>query len=302
MIAPSGEQFRLAHGDQEAVVVEVGGGLRAYRAGDRDVLDGYDEQTMATSGRGQVLIPWPNRVEDGRYRFDGREHQLPITEVATGSAIHGLVRWGSWRCSSRSEDRVVLEHALHAQPGYPFTLALRVEYRLGPDGLRVETTASNAGDETCPYGSGQHPYLTVGTATVDEVTLHLPATRFLHSGDRGLPADAADVAGTRFDFREPRRIGDTVLDTCFTGLERDGDGMAWARLEAAGGRTLELWAGEVYRYLQVFTGDPLADVRRRSLALEPMTCPPNALRTGEDIVRLEPGRSLTTVWGLTPRD
>jgi aldose 1-epimerase len=301
MIAPSGEQFRLAHGDQEAVVVEVGGGLRAYRAGGRDVLDGYGEQAMATSGRGQVLIPWPNRVEDGRYRFDGRELQLPITEVSTGNAIHGLVRWASWTCSSRDEDRAVLEHVLHPQPGYPFTLALRVEYTLGPEGLRVETTASNAGDEPCPYASGQHPYLTVGTTTVDEVILHLPATRFLHSGDRGLPGDAGDVAGTRFDFRKPRPIGDTVLDTCFTGLERDGDGAVRARLEAPGERRLELWAGEGYRYLQVFTGDPLADVRRRSLAVEPMTCPPNALRTGDDIVRLEPGRSVTTVWGLTPR-
>jgi aldose 1-epimerase len=301
MIAPSGEQFRLVHDNQEAVVVEVGGGLRVYRAGGRDVLDGYNEQAMATSGRGQVLIPWPNRVEDGRYRFDGRELQLPISEVATGNAIHGLVRWSSWTCSSREADRVVLEHVLHPQPGYPFTIALQVEYALGPEGLRVETTASNAGGEPCPYGAGQHPYLTVGTTTVDEVTLHIPATRFLHSGDRGLPADAADVAGTRFDFREPRPIGDTVLDTCFTGLERDGDGTVRARLEAPGGRTLELWAGEGYEYVQVFTGDPLADVRRRSLAVEPMTCPPNALRTGEHLDRLEPGRSVTTVWGLTPR-
>jgi aldose 1-epimerase len=109
------------------------------------------------------------------------------------------------------------------------------------------------------------------------------------------------VAETQFDFREPRALRGTILDTCFTGLERDGNGVACARLQAPGGRTLELWAGEGYAYLQVFTGDPLEDVRRRSVAVEPMTCPPNALRTGVDIVRLEPGRSHTTVWGITFR-
>jgi aldose 1-epimerase len=283
------------------VVVEVGAGLRSYVAGGAPALDGYGETAMASSGRGQVLIPWPNRVEDGRYRWAGQDLQLPLTEVPNGNAIHGLVRWAAWTCTAREEARVVLEHVVHPQSGYPFTLELRIEYALGADGLRVTTTATNAGGEACPYGEGHHPYLTVGTATVDEISLTVPGSRVYDSGERNLPVPPVDVRGTAYDFRTARRIGGTVMDTCFADLDRGPDGLVRARLDAPDGRALELWAGDGYRYLQVFTGDPLADVRRRSLAVEPMTCPPNAFRTGTDVVRLEPGASFTGVWGISPR-
>ena len=108
MIAPSGEQFELSFGDQRAVVVEVGGGLRSYAVGGRDVLDGYGADAMSTSGRGQLLMPWPNRVEDGSYEFDGTRQQLPLTEPERGNAIHGLVRWASWSAAGREPDRVAL--------------------------------------------------------------------------------------------------------------------------------------------------------------------------------------------------
>ena len=160
MIAPSGEQIEIAHGDQRAVVVEVGGGLREYTVDGRDVLDGYGADEMSSSGRGQVLIPWPNRIQDGLYSFDGQEHQLPLDDVEEQDAIHGLVRWGSWIAGDRAENRVVMEHALHPQPGYPFSLALSIEYELSDAGLRVRTTAVNRGSRPCPYGSGNHPYLT----------------------------------------------------------------------------------------------------------------------------------------------
>src|SRR6185503_1632108 len=165
-VPPSGEQHELSYGDQQAVVVEVGAGLRTYTVGDRDVLDGYAMDEMCASGRGQVLLPWPNRIEDGRYTFDGRDHQLPLTEVAAGNAIHGLVRWSSWTVAERAEESVVLEHVLRPQPGYPFALELRIVYSLGAGGLTVRTTATNAGEAPCPFGSGMHPYFTLGTPTV----------------------------------------------------------------------------------------------------------------------------------------
>src|SRR5688500_4205410 len=137
MIAPSGEQIEIARGDQAAVVVEVGGGLRAYSAAGREILDGYGADEMSSSGRGQVLIPWPNRVLDGAYEFEGRRHQLPIDDVEEQDAIHGLVRWAAWTVAEREPDRVVMEHVLHPQPGYPFSLALAIEYVLSDQGLRV---------------------------------------------------------------------------------------------------------------------------------------------------------------------
>ena len=297
---PSGEQIEIRAGDQRAVVVEVGAGLRSYAAGDADLLDGYDAEVMAVAGRGQVLIPWPNRIEDGAYEFRGRSHQLPLTEPEARNAIHGLVRWGAWTVGERSDDRVVMEHTLHPQPGYPFSLGLGIEYSLSDEGLRVTTTATNLGREGCPYGTGQHPYLTLGTDTVDPVVLRAPGRTVLQSGARGLPAGTADVDGTEFDFREPRTIGTTTLDNAFTDLERDDDGLARVWLRHPGnGATLTVWLGESYGYVQLFTGDPLPSVNRRSIAVEPMTCPPNAFRTGEGVLVLEPGESATSAWGIT---
>jgi aldose 1-epimerase len=300
-VAPTGEQVELVHGDQRAVVVEVGGGLRAYAAGQRELLDGYDVDAMSTSGRGQLLIPWPNRLQDGRYEFDGRRHQLALSEPEHGNAIHGLVRWTRWFVREREADRVLLEHVLHPQPGYPFSLTVEVEYALAADGLSVRTTATNIGVDACPYGAGVHPYLTVGTPSVDAAILTSPGATVIRSDDRGLPVGTDPVERTPFDFRRARAIAATTLDHAFTDLERGDDGLARVELRHPDGSGVVLWVDDGYRYLMLFTGDPLPDVRRRSLAVEPMTCPPNAFRTGESLVRLEPGETHTARWGLTPR-
>lgn len=299
---PSGEQIELIAGDQRAVVVEVGGGLRAYSIGAFDVLDGYDADAMARSGRGQVLMPWPNRLADGRYDFGGRTHQLPLNEPEKQVAIHGLVRWVPWRVAEREPGRVVLEHLLHPQPGYPFSLALRLEYVLSEDGLAVRATATNVGAEACPYGDGAHPYLTVGEQPLDSWELRLPAGTVLCPDERGLPVGSATVQDAGLDFRRLRPLGETRLDHAFADLERDGDGLARVELrDPSTGRELTLWVDAAYRYLMVFTGDSLPDVNRRSLAVEPMTCPPNAFRSGESLIVLQPGESSTASWGISPR-
>jgi aldose 1-epimerase len=296
---PSGEHFEIVFDDQQVTVVEVGGGLRAYSAGGLELLDGFRADEPIASGRGQVLIPWPNRLEDGSYEFDGRTHQLPLTEPERGNAIHGLVRWERWALREREPHRVLLEHRLEPQPGYPFSLALEIEYELSESGLAVRTTATNNGPDACPYGAGQHPYVRIGTATVDSVILLAPARTVLRLDERGLPVGREPVEGTEHDFSRPRAIGATKLDHAFTELERGSDGRARVELRDPRSRAgLTLWLDESYRYLQLFTGDPLPDVSRRSLAVEPMTCPPNAFRSGEDLIRLEPGASVTSVWGI----
>lgn len=296
---PSGDQVEIRAGEQRVVVVTVGAGLRAYTAAGRDVLDGYDEHEMATAGRGQVLIPWPNRLEDGSYEFAGERHQLPLTEPSTGNAIHGLVRWVAWTVVERDDDRVALAHTLHPQPGYPFSLELEIEYALGEAGLRVTTTATNVGPSACPYGCGAHPYLTLGTPTVDSIVLRAPGRNVTHFDERGLPLDTGPVDGTDYDFREPRAIGTTKLDNAYTDLARDADGLARVELRRPDGAgSLSLWLDESYPYLQLFTGDPLPSVNRRSIAVEPMTCAPNAFRSGEGVRVLEPGSSMTSTWGI----
>jgi aldose 1-epimerase len=295
---PSGEQIELTLDHQSALVTEVGAGLRAYSAAGRELVDGYGEEEMSPSGRGQVLIPWPNRIEDGAYEFEGQRHQVPLNQVGEHNAIHGLVRWIPWTVAEREPHRVVLQHGLHPQPGYPFSLALAIEYALTEEGLRVQTTAENVGSEACPYGAGAHPYLTVGTPTVDPVVLRAPGGTMLRSDERGIPVGSQSVEHTEFDFRGGRPIGGTRLDNCFTDLDRDGDGRARTELRDPAGGNVTLWLDEGYRYLMLFTGDPLPDVARRSLAVEPMTCPPNAFRTGEALIRLDPGESFTCSWGI----
>jgi aldose 1-epimerase len=301
MNAPSGEQIVLSASDQQAVIVEVGGGLRSYSLGGRDLLDGYGADDMASSGRGQVLMPWPNRLEDGSYEFDGRRQQLPLSEPTLHNAIHGLVHWVAWTTTERAPDRVVMKHVLHPQPGYPFLLELSVEYALSATGLQVRTTATNVGRDACPFGSGNHPYLKLGTGRVDPLILRIPARSVLRSNERALPVGKDPVDGTPFDFRQPRQIGGTKLDHAFTDLDRDPDGLVRVELrDPDHGTRLTLWVDRSYSCLMVFTGDPLPNVNRRSLAVEPMTCPPNAFRSGEGLIRLEPGASFTGTWGITP--
>ena len=299
---PSGAQHEIRAGDQRVVVVEVGGGLRSYTIGDRDVLDGYGQADMATAGRGQVLMPWPNRIQDGTYEFAERTHHLPLSEPDTRNAIHGLVRWASWSVGEREADRVVMEHTLHPQPGYPFSLDLSIEYQVSDEGLRVASTGTNVGQDACPYGSGAHPYLKVGTETVDSVRLRAPGRRVLQLNGRGAPVGTLPVEGTEYDFRHSKEIGAIELDNAFTDLEREDDALARVRLRHPdNGFEITLWLDESYPYLQLFTGDSQPTVNRRSLAVEPMTCPPNAFRSGESLIRLEPGESFNGAWGIEAR-
>lgn len=296
---PSGEQFELRLGDQRATAVEVGGGIREYAVGGRAVLEPYARDAMADAAHGAPLIPWPNRLEDGRYTFDGVEQQVPLTEPGTHNAIHGLLRWRAWRCAEREPSRVVLAITLHPCPGYPFQLDVTVEYALGKDGLTVTTTATNGGATALPYGAGQHPYLSPGEGLIDAAELELAADTWIPTDDaRQLPTGREPVAGSAYDFRRARRLGELAIDYAFTGLHRDPDGRAWLRLAGADGRTAALWVDESYRFLEVFTGDGLAPGRaRHGLGCEPMTCPPNAFRSGEDVIRLEPGESHVARWG-----
>lgn len=296
--SPTGAQYELRRGGQYAVVTEVGATLRRYDVDGRQVVDGFGPDERPDGGRGQVLAPWPNRVRDGRYSFAGQEHQLALSEVAKHNAIHGLVRWAGWTETGRSTDAVTLTTTVWPQPGYPFLVRLDAAYALTDDGLAVTVTAHNDGSAPAPYGVGHHPYVTLGVP-VDQVVLTVPAARRLLVDDRGNPVGEQDVAGTPFDFRSPREVGDLVLDVAYRDLEPEAGGLTRVRLEH-GARGAELWLGEGARHLQLFSGDTLPDRgrRRASLAVEPMSCPPGALASGDDLVVLDPGATHALSWGL----
>jgi len=230
----------LEHGRQRVVVTSHGGGIREWPG----VLDGYPAGQPAQSARGQVLVPWPNRIEDGRYEWDGETHQLPLNDPPY--AIHGLVRTAEWDVAGDA----AFQHVLEPSPGYPFRLALRVEYALGDDGLTVRLVAENTGDRAAPFGAGFHPYV-------------------------ARPADDVFGAGVQRDDAEP-----------FGGEVHVSD--------------VTVWGDEHWKWVQLYTGDDRPDVARRAVAVEPMTCRQDAFRTGEDVIRLEPGDVFDARWGIAP--
>jgi aldose 1-epimerase len=297
---PSGEQLELRLGEATVTVVEVGGGLRDYAIAGRPVIDGYAEDEMASAGRGQVLLPWPNRVDGGRWQWRDVDQQLAITEVKKNNANHGLVRWAGWRLERESATTAVARHVLHPQTGYPFRLNAELRYALTEDGLTVSSRVENGSDGPAPVGLGFHPYVRAGVSQVDDCTLHVPAATRIEVSDRGTPLGRVPVEGTEYDFRTGRRIGEQLLDTPYTDLERTG-GLTRVVLTGPDAE-VTVWMDETFGYLQVFTGDtvPQPERRRYGLAVEPMTCPANALVSGDGLVVLEPGEVLEGTWGITP--
>ncbi len=295
-----GTQWTITSGGHEAVVVEVGGGPRAYRVGGVDVLDGYEPDELCPGYAGKVLAPWPNRIRDGRYEFGGQPLQLGLTEAPRHNAIHGLVSWVPWRLVAQQPDSVTVECVVAAQPGYPWQVLLRTHWSVGAEGLRARHEATNLGREPCPFGLGVHPYLRLGGGPVDELTLRVPGRSRLLVDGRLLPIGAAKVAGGDLDYTEPKRIRAAVLDTAFGDLPEDPAGSAVTLSTAEA--SVRIWADANFRWWQVFSGDTLTGARRRrALGVEPMTCPPDAFRSGRDMVTLAPGQTWTGAWGITPK-
>nr|WP_210728513.1 aldose 1-epimerase family protein [Cellulomonas septica] len=294
---PTGTQHTLTRGDARVVVAAVGASLREYTVGGVDVVLPFAETESAPAFSGAVLAPWPNRLTDGEYAFDGTDYEVPVTEHARRTALHGLVAYVAFAASEHTADRLVLEHTIVPTPGYPWSVHLAVAYTLDDDGLRIEVTATNVDATAAPYGIGFHPWLSPGDATVDACTLQVDADVHVTVDDRLLPTGTEPVSGT-FDLRTAVPLRGVELDDAWVGLTRDDAGLSWIHLGRPDGRTVAMWADDSFVAWQVCTGDGIPRLDRRGVAAEPMTCVADAFRTGTDLVRLEPGASHRVAWGL----
>jgi aldose 1-epimerase len=289
-------EVRIDAGSASLVVDLRGGGLRELTVGDRHVLDGYPAGTVPSGRRGGVLIPWPNRVRDGRWTWRGRTLQLDVSSPEKPQAMHGFVSAQPWSLLAQDSSSVSVGTLVEPRSGYPFRLAAALDYALEPDRLTVTVRVRNAGDDEAPFGVGLHPYLAVGATAdgdVGRAELRLPARTAL-AVEGGLPT------GERRPFDGAvGRVGDRAFDDPLTDLERDADG--WARVVVSGpAGGVELAVDAAWPWLQVYTGDTLPEgQRRRSIAVEPMTCPPNALADGVDLVVLRPGEDWSGTWALS---
>lgn len=297
-MALTGKQFTIKAGDHEATVVEVGGGLRRYAHRGVDVLASYGESELPPKGAGAVLVPWPNRMRGGRYSFLGQPYQVPINEVATGNAIHGLGRAVRWMPKAVDAAAVTLALDIAPQMGWPFEVRVEITYALHPDhGLGVTAVARNHGTTPAPFGAGFHPYVALGGTRLDDANVRIPAEQRLVTDEVQLPVGTQVVPGTPYDLRAGRKLSGQRFDDAFTGLSTvDGRGVAEVRTASGGGR---LWFDETFRYLQVFTIDDLAH-GVPAVAIEPMTCPADAFNSGSGLIVLEPGGIWTGSWGVEP--
>jgi aldose 1-epimerase len=297
---PTGEQYEIISGTRRAVVTEVGATLRSFSVDGHDVVRGFGVEDQISGGRGQNLIPWPNRIRDGRYVFNGATQQLALTEPARHNASHGLARYVPWVLIDKQADAVTNRVRIYPQQGWPGVLEATITHRVSEDGLTVAVNATNIGDAEVPFGYGAHPYLTVGESTVDDVAITVPAESYLEVDDRLLPIKISPVDGTAYDLRRGPVLGSVNLDTALTDLARDADGR-WRVKLVLGDRYAEVWGDETMHWIQVFSGGPS---RNSSIAVEPMTCGPDAFNAGptHDGMRvLAPGSSFLGEWGISDR-
>jgi aldose 1-epimerase len=280
-------EISLSFDRQRALVSPWGAALRRYYlleadGSETDIVWGYSGGSRKKGGQGDVLIPFPGRIAEGRYSFDGQALQLERNDKEGPNAIHGFVRTVPWKTHQADSNRVSfdvrLDAELYGKRGYPFSLSVRITYGVDDQGLSCSFAVQNVGRQAAPVGVGFHPYFTVGTALVDEAEAKIPGAGYLEFNERLVPTGKVlDVAGGEWDYRDSRRIGERRFNHCYVRLERDAEGMAVASLcHREHGRTIDVVMDRSFSAVVVYTGDAIADAPRRALAIEPMTCATDA--------------------------
>ena len=297
-MALSGVQYELAAGDYVATIAEVGASLRRYTVGGVDVTVPFGEDVLPPKCDGAVLVPWPNRLRNGRYRFAGVPYQLALTEPAQGNAIHGLARWVRWTALQVQSSSVRLGVDIVPQTGWVFEVHVEVTYTLRSDsGLSVTIEAVNTGSAPAPFGAGFHPYLSLHGHCLADTAVLIPAARRLLVDAVQIPVGTQSVQGTEHDLRVGRVLDRTRFDDGFTELRTAaGRGVAEVRTPSGGA---QVWFDSAFGYLQVFTVEELMP-GLAAVAVEPMTCAADAFNSGDGLMVLQPGQPWTATWGITP--
>lgn len=302
MSRPTGEQLEISRGSSRAVITTVGATLRLFEVDGVPYTETFGPDVMPPSAAGQVLVPWPNRVVGARWAPLGESLELEVTEPRRGNAIHGLVRGEPWTVSEHGPGRIDLKVTIDDRQGWPFPFRTTISYECDAHGLTVTHGVDNLGETVMPFGVGAHPYLRPGRLRIEDCALVLAATELL-------PVDPAtmvpagpprDIRGTEHDFRDGRSMRGLRLDHGFGGCVPDGTGLVRHALRHPRGG-VELWTDPCFRWVQVYTAPDFPGATGGlAVAVEPMTCPPDALNSGIDLIRVAPGRSWAGRWGLTP--
>jgi aldose 1-epimerase len=304
----TGHQYELRRGAARAVIGQVAAVLREFSVDGVHYTETWPDAQTPPMGCGMVLMPWPNRVAGGRWRHQGVDLQLDITEPGRGNAIHGLLRNTAYQPVSGGDgasgsDTVTLAAPIYPQHGWPFTLDTAVTYALTGDGLRVTHTVTNVGAEPAPFGCGAHPYLRIGGVPTEDLTLTVRAGRQIRTDERMIPTGTGELDGALAGLPTGVRLGDLDVDTGLADLQSVG-GRYEHTLTGPQGRGLTLWADPAFGWVQLYTPHdfPAPEGKRQAVAVEPMTCPADALNSGDGLILLAPGETWRASWGITPSE
>ncbi|MDM4763790.1 aldose 1-epimerase family protein [Galbitalea sp. SE-J8] len=305
MASPTGEQYELVHSgatENRAFITQLAAALRTLTVDGQHITEPYGADVPTPSANGIVLVPWPNRVDDGMWILDGRPQHLDITEPRFHNAIHGLLRFTAYTPIERTASSITLAATVFPQHGYPFQLETSVGYRLVDAGLEVTHRITNVGAAAAPVAVGAHPFLRVGDTPIEHLMLTVAARSKFASTQRMIPFVEMPVEATEFDLRRGRPVERLRLDDAYGEVVHE-HGIAVHSLAAPDGRAVELWQDESFGYVQVFTprNYPREGGRGLAVAIEPMTAPPNAFVTKRGVRWVAPGETWTARWGIRCR-
>ncbi|WP_234834797.1 aldose 1-epimerase family protein [Mycolicibacterium stellerae] len=280
-------------------IAQVGAALRQLSIGGVEITAGLDDHDSAPFSYGTVLVPWPNRVRDGRWVHDGRTLHLDITDPRHRSALHGLLRDTAYQPVAHSDSSITLGAPVLQQSGYPFELDTFVCYQLVADGLMTTHTVRNTGSTCAPVAIGAHPFLAIGGVPTETLTLTVNGSHHIDLDEQRIPIGLTAVQGTEWDLRSGRVIADLDLDDAWSGLT-PADGGSVHTLHAPDGRSVSLWADRGFGFVHAFITRefPGNDGCVTAVALEPMTAPADALNSGVGLRWLAPGDAMSASWAI----
>ena len=280
--------IKLQAGDSVfSIIPEYGGMINAWTFGNEELCDTYttaDElrEHWDKSYKGMQLWPYPNRIDKGRYIFGGNEYQFDLNFVYEDHSIHGFMGKLPMKLISHeitnAEAKITLQVDYHGEfKGYPFSAAISVSYSLSnANELTITSKIENKGQVEMPFGHGWHFYFKAGLP-IDELVLQMKGSQKILLDEYNIPTgkfahDTSYVSGAS--------LAQLALDTCYV-LQEEVTILSNPKSRLQIKLMQEV---EDYPYLQLFTPED-----RKSIAIEPMSCEPNAFNSGRGLTILKPG-------------
>jgi len=281
----SGTEIVLTSGAYRARLVTVGAGLAGLTLDGHALTIPHAASDLPPGWIGKTLLPWPNRITRGVYTWEGTTYRVPVNDPEHHAALHGLMAWVDWSVVHADDDSATLGAFVAPRYWYPWAIESWVTYALHAEtGLTVTLTSTNVGSATAPYGASSHPYLSLDLADNAGYELTVPAASVLETDADLAPVALRPVADLGLDYRVPRALGTSRIDHAFTDLPAGPWAVTVGSPDTGRSTVLEADA----RWVQVYTGDRMG---RRGVAVEPMTCAPDAFNSGVGLIGLEPGQS-----------